>query len=170
MKTWRLKRILSHEIPKGLLSTIKSTHTSSPSALAVLELEDVGIQDDGQLLFILQQDQPPWMAPCTWRQNPGEVVLASHNSFDGSPRRFFLFKVSQRFSFTAITFLVSVKMRFHCQKLLKLLFYFGQMNFHFSTLTEFQTSTVSTSLTSSTESVARAKFPKIVICNKYQLR
>ena len=47
--------MLSHEIPKGLLSTIKSTHTSKLSALAVLELEDVGIQDDGQLLFILQQ-------------------------------------------------------------------------------------------------------------------
>ena len=42
--------------------------------------------------------------------------------------------------------------------------------FHLSTLTEFQTSTVSTSLTSSTESVAQAKYPKIVICNKYQLR
>ena len=39
-----------------------------------------------------------------------------------------------------------------------------------STVNQFKTSTVSTSLISSTESIGLAKFPKIVICNKYQLR
>ena len=35
---------------------------------------------------------------------------------------------------------------------------------------QFTTSTVATSLTSSTEPIANAAFPKIVICNKYKLR
>ena len=39
-----------------------------------------------------------------------------------------------------------------------------------STVNQFKTSTVSTSLISSTESIGLANFPKIVICNKYQLR
>ena len=41
---------------------------------------------------------------------------------------------------------------------------------HLSTVKQFTTSTVSTSLVSSTEPIALATFPKVVICNKYQLR
>ena len=39
-----------------------------------------------------------------------------------------------------------------------------------STVKQFTTRTVSTSLTSSTEPIRDATFPKIVICNKYRLR
>ena len=39
-----------------------------------------------------------------------------------------------------------------------------------STVKQFTTRTVSTSLTSSTEPIEDATFPKIVICNKYRLR
>ena len=39
-----------------------------------------------------------------------------------------------------------------------------------STVKQFTTRTVSTSLTSSTEPIGDAAFPKIVICNKYRLR
>ena len=39
-----------------------------------------------------------------------------------------------------------------------------------STVKQFTTSTVSTSLISSTEPIELATFPKVVICNKYKLR
>ena len=41
---------------------------------------------------------------------------------------------------------------------------------HTSTVKQFRTSTVSTSLVSSTEPIRFATFPKVVICNKYQIR
>ena len=41
---------------------------------------------------------------------------------------------------------------------------------HTSTVKQFTTSTVSTSLVSSTEPIELATFPKVVFCNKYQLR
>ena len=39
-----------------------------------------------------------------------------------------------------------------------------------STVKQFTTSTVSTSMVTSTENISLATFPKVVICNKYKLR
>ena len=51
--------------------------------------------------------------------------------------------------------------------------FLGQPGFHsklHSTVNQFRTSTVSTSLVTSTEPIELATFPKVVICNKYKLR
>ena len=95
----------------------------------------------------MQQYQSAWLASYSWVFNHRENLLVSHHSCHGRAGNLPLQQVSK-------------------EKLQKL----QKLTPDTSTVKQFTTSTVSTSLVSSTEPIALATFPKVVICNKYQLR
>ena len=98
------------------------------------------------LLSILWQDHPPWLASHPRIANRWENILGRHHPGYGRVGSLPVQQViqSSNTEFTYFSFCSTVK--------------------------QFTTRTVSTSLTSSTEPIRDATFPKIVICNKFRLR